>query len=217
MIEIKNLKKCYGERIVLDIPELTINDGEILALAGANGSGKTTLLKILGGRIKASEGALSVSGSILYMPQNSYAFRGDLIKNITIGGADRGKALDMLEKLGLSHLADKKAKSLSGGELQRLSLCRVLSKKCDIMLLDEPTSACDANGAELVSGAIKEYRRENGCTVIMSTHSPLLAVNASDRLIVLNGGRIESDGAPEEILANPETQWAKSFAAGWKI
>ena len=217
MIEIKNLKKCYGERTVLDIPELIINDGEMLALAGANGSGKTTLLKILGGIIKASEGSLSVSENILYMPQNSYAFRGDLIKNILIGGADRSKALELLKKLELSHLADKKAKSLSGGELQRLSLCRVLSKKCDVLLLDEPTSACDAKGAELVIKAIKEYQRESGCTVIMSTHSPMLALNASGRLIILNGGRIESDGSPEEILANPETQWAKSFAAGWKI
>lgn len=217
MIEIKKLKKCYGERTVLDIPELTINDGEMLALAGANGSGKTTLLKILGGIIKPSDGSMSFSDNILYMPQNSYAFRGDLIKNILIGGADRSNAFEMLEKLGLSHLADKKAKSLSGGELQRLSLCRVLSKKCDVLLLDEPTSACDAKGAELVIKAIKDYQHENGCTVVMSTHSPMLALNASDRLIILNGGRIESDGSPKEILANPETQWAKSFAAGWKI
>ena len=217
MIEINNLKKRYGERTVLDIPSLSINDGETLALAGANGSGKTTLLKILGGTVKASEGSFSIPGSILYMPQNSYAFRGDLIRNILIGGADRSKAFELLEKLELSHLADKKAKSLSGGELQRLSLCRVLSGKCDLLLLDEPTSACDANGAELVIKAIKDYQKSCGCTVIMSTHSPLLALNASDRLIILNSGKIEADGSPEETLANPGTQWAKSFIAGWKI
>lgn len=217
MIEINNLKKRYGERTVLDIPSLSINDGETLALAGANGSGKTTLLKILGGTVKASEGSFSIPGSILYMPQNSYAFRGDLIRNIFISGADRSKAFELLEKLELSHLADKKAKSLSGGELQRLSLCRVLSGKCDLLLLDEPTSACDANGAELVIKAIKDYQKSCGCTVIMSTHSPLLALNASDRLIILNSGKIEADGSPEETLANPGTQWAKSFIAGWKI
>ena len=64
---------------------------------------------------------------------------------------------------------------------------------------------------------MKDYQKNCGCTVIMSTHSPLFALNAADRLIVLNGGRIESDGQPGETLANPETQWAKSFAAGWKI
>ena len=217
MIEINNLKKRYGERTVLDIPSLSINDGETLALAGANGSGKTTLLKILGGTVNASEGSFSIPGSILYMPQNSYAFRGDSIRNILISGADRSKAFELLEKLELSHLADKKAKSLSGGELQRLSLCRVLSGKCDLLLLDEPTSACDANGAELVIKAIKDYQKSCGCTVIMSTHSPLLALNASDRLIILNSGKIEADGSPEETLANPGTQWAKSFIAGWKI
>ena len=74
-----------------------------------------------------------------------------------------------------------------------------------------------ANGAELVIKAIKDYQKSCGCTVIMSTHSPLLALNASDRLIILNSGKIEADGSPEETLANPGTQWAKSFIAGWKI
>ena len=217
MVEIKNLKKIYGERTVLDIPGLEFGDGETATLAGANGSGKTTLLKILAGIIKSSEGGFHIPENVLYMPQSSYAFRGDTLRNITISGADKKEALDLLEKLELSHLAGKKAKSLSGGELQRLSLCRVLSKKCDLLLLDEPTSACDAKGAELVIKAIKDYQRESGCTVIMSTHSPLLALNAADRLIILNGGKIESDGSPEETLANPETQWAKSFVAGWKI
>ena len=217
MVEIKNLRKIYGERAVLDIPGLVFEDGETAALAGANGSGKTTLLKILGGIIRPDEGSFHVPGSILYMPQNSYAFRGDALRNIMISGAGRQEALRLLEKLELSHLVSKKAKSLSGGEMQRLSLCRVLSKKCDLLLLDEPTSACDAKGAELVIRAIKEYQKNCGCAVIMSTHSPLLALNAADRLIVLNGGRIESDGQPAETLANPETQWAKSFVAGWKI
>ncbi|MBR4766505.1 MAG: ABC transporter ATP-binding protein [Clostridia bacterium] len=217
MVEIKNLKKIYGERTVLDITGLMFEDGGITALAGANGSGKTTLLKILGGITRPDEGSFNVPANILYMPQNSYAFRGDAVRNIMISGAGRQEALTLLEKLELSHLASKKAKSLSGGEMQRLSLCRVLSKKCDLLLLDEPTSACDAKGAELVIKAIKDYQKNCGCTVIMSTHSPLLALNAADRLIVLNGGRIESDGQPGEMLANPETQWAKSFAAGWKI
>jgi ABC-type multidrug transport system ATPase subunit len=217
MVEIKNLKKIYGERTVLDIPALEFGDGETAALAGANGSGKTTLLKILAGIIKESEGGFHIPGNVLYMPQSSYAFRGDTLRNITISGADKKEALELLEKLELSHLAGKKAKSLSGGELQRLSLCRVLSRKCGLLLLDEPTSACDAKGAELVINAIKDYQRECGCTVIMSTHSPLLAANAADRLIILNGGKVETDGTPGETLANPETQWAKSFVAGWKI
>lgn len=217
MIDVKRLKKEYGERTVLDIDTLEISDGEILAVAGANGSGKTTLLKILAGQIRPTGGELSLPGKILYMPQQSYAFRGDLIKNVTLGNADREKAVKLLDKLGLSRLADKKAASLSGGELQRLSLCRILARTADLLLLDEPTSACDAKGAELVVEAIKEYRRETRCTVIMTTHSPALAMNAADRLIILNNGKIEADGPPAAVLNEPKTDWAKSFIAGWKI
>ncbi len=217
MIRIKNLKKRYGERTVLDIPELNINDGETVAFAGANGSGKTTLLRILAGVLKADEGEFNASEEALYLPQQSYAFRGDLMRNITLGKADKDEAEKMLEKLELSHLKDKKASSLSGGELQRLALCRLLVRDCRLLLLDEPTSACDAKGAELVISAIKEYKESKGCTVLMSTHSPVLAASAAERLIILNSGKIEADGAPKDVLSNPETDWAKSFIAGWKI
>ncbi|MCR5207994.1 MAG: ABC transporter ATP-binding protein [Eubacterium sp.] len=217
MIKIKNLKKSYGERTVLDIKELVINDGETVVFAGANGSGKTTLLRILAGMLKATDGEIDSPNEVLYLPQQSYAFRGDLIKNITIGGADRKEAEKLLEALELSHLKDKKARSLSGGELQRLALCRLLVRDCRLLLLDEPTSACDAKGAELVISAIKDYRKKHGCTVLMSTHSPVLAANAADRLIILNGGKAETDGEPKKVLNNPETEWAKSFIAGWKI
>lgn len=217
MIKITNLKKSYRERTVLDIESLTVNDGEILAVAGANGSGKTTLLKILSGQLKSDCGETTVPEKILYMPQRSYAFRGSLIDNVTLGGADKEKAEKLLKKLGLSHLKDKKASSLSGGELQRLALCRVLAREAELLLLDEPTSACDAKGAELVVDAIKEYRGQTGCTVIMSTHAPALAFHAADRLIILNNGKTEADGEPKEVLTAPKTDWAKSFIAGWKI
>ena len=217
MINIKNLKKCYGERCVLDIGELKISDGETVALAGANGSGKTTLLRILARMLKATDGETDAPKEVLFMPQQSYAFRGDLIKNITVGGADKGEAERLLDALELSHLKDKKALSLSGGELQRLALCRLLVRDCSLLLLDEPTGACDARGTELVMSAIKDYKEKHGCTVLMSTHSPVLAANAAERLIILNGGKIEADGIPEKVLNNPETEWAKSFIAGWKI
>ncbi len=217
MINIKKLKKRYGERTVLDIPELNINDGETVAFAGANGSGKTTLLRIFAGTLKATEGEVNAPKGILYLPQQNYAFRGDLMKNITLGGADKSEAERLLRKLELSHLKDKKASSLSGGELQRLALCRLLVRDCRLLLLDEPTSACDAKGAELVISAIKEYKESKGYTVLMSTHSPVLAANAAERLIILNSGKIEADGAPKDVLSNPETDWAKSFIAGWKI
>lgn len=217
MISIKDLKKRYGERTVLDISELKINDGETVAFAGANGSGKTTLLRILAGVLKTTEGSINVPKEVLYLPQQNYAFRGDLTKNVTLGKADKNEAERLLEALELTHLKEKRASSLSGGELQRLALCRLLVRDCKLLLLDEPTSACDAKGAELVISAIKEYKNEKGCTVLMSTHSPVLVANAADRLAILNAGKIETYGVPKEVLAHPETDWAKSFIAGWKI
>ena len=215
MVEIRELKKSYGARTVLDLPRLTIAQGETVVFAGANGSGKTTLLRILAGLIRETSGTIEAPESRLYMPQQAYAFRGDLRKNILLGRGDKAEADRLLAQLGLSHLAEKKAKLLSGGELQRLSLCRVLARRCDLLLLDEPTSACDAEGAALALEAIEAYQAACGCTVLMSTHSPALAMHAG-RLIVLNNGTIEADGAPEEILAHPETQWARTFTAGWQ-
>lgn len=217
MIEIKDLKKRYGERTVLDIPKLKIARGEAVAFAGPNGSGKTTLLRILAGLLKMSEGEIAAPEKTVYMPQQTYAFKGDLIRNITLTGADKESALRLLDKLGLSELAKKKASSLSGGESQRLSLCRVLALPCDLLLLDEPTSACDAEGAALVMDAVKEHQKEFGCTVLMSTHSPVLAAKVADRLILLNGGRIEADGEPKDVLGDPSSEWTANFTAGWKI
>ncbi|MBQ6380035.1 MAG: ABC transporter ATP-binding protein [Clostridia bacterium] len=217
MIKLENVKKRYAERTVLDIPLLSIAQGEIVAFAGANGSGKTTLLRLLAGLIQADEGSAQLPAERLYMPQQCYAFRGDLVKNITLGGGDAAKARQLLEALELSALADKPARSLSGGELQRLALCRLLVRDCRVLLLDEPTAACDARGAELVLHAIQAYREAHDCAVLMTTHSPVLAAKGADRLIILNSGKPEADGEPREVLLHPATEWAKSFIAGWKI
>ena len=125
--------------------------------------------------------------------------------------------MNAMRSTGVEALQDRQLSALSGGELQRLALCRVLAKECKILLLDEPTSACDAKGAELVMKAIKEYKNKYACTVLMSTHSPVLATKGADRLVILNSGKIEADGIPKAVLSEPETEWAKSFIAGWKI
>lgn len=206
MIEIKGLKKIYGERTVLDIDSLTVKDGEVLALAGANGSGKTTLLKILAGLIKPDEGSLTVPGRVLFMPQQSYAFRGSLERNILIGLKD-GNADELLKKTGLLHLKGKKASSLSGGELQRLAFCRVIAREADLLLLDEPASSCDGEGTGLILSALEEYRKKTGCSVIMSTHSPETALKAADTLMILDSGKPAAMGPPDELLSKKETIW----------
>lgn len=207
MIELHDIRKTYRERTVLDIPQLRAAEGETLALAGANGSGKTTLLRILAGTLRADTGTVTAPREVLYLPQKAYAFRGSVLDNVLIGTKNsKAQALELLEQLELGALTDKKAASLSGGELQRLALCRLLIRPCKLLLLDEPTASCDARGASLVADAIARYKAQTGCTVILSTHAPSFALRTADRLIVLRDGRICADGKPEETLRDGQTE-----------
>ena len=131
--------------------------------------------------------------------------------------ADKEEALRLLEETELLPLKDKKAASLSGGELQKLAVCRLLVRPCRLLLLDEPTSACDAAGTKLVLSLLSRYREETGCTVVLSTHTPAVATQAAERLVILNNGKIEADGDPQTVLRAPESDWAKEFIAGWRI
>ena len=218
MFECNRLKKVYRERVVLEIESLSLSQGETLALAGANGSGKTTLLSILAGNLKPTEGEVRTASPILYLPQRSYAFRGTVLDNVLLGANDqKEEALRLLEETELLPLKEKKASSLSGGELQRLAFCRLLVRPCKLLLLDEPTSACDAAGARLLLAALERYREKHGCTVVLSTHTPVVATQAAKRLIILHNGRVEADGDPQTILQSPSSDWAKEFIAGWRI
>ena len=222
MVEIRNLKKTYGERTVLDIESLNVKKGEILAIVGANGSGKSTLLKILAGSLRQDEGELNISGRIRYMPQQCIPFRKTVKGNIMLclrgEKAEKEKICNLiLEKLSLTELADKKAQSLSGGECQRLCLARVLADESDVLILDEPASAADIEGGEIIEDAIRSYREQTGCAVIMTTHSPRQARNMADRIVVLHKGEIAESGSPSELLNNPKSRWGKKFIDSWKI
>ena len=218
MIEVQNLKKIYRARTVLAIEALRVAQGETLALAGPNGCGKTTLLRILAGNLKPTAGTVRTALPVLYLPQRCYAFRGTVLNNVLLGTTGKtDDALQILETLGLTKLRDKPASSLSGGELQRLAVCRLLVRPCKLLLLDEPTSACDATGTALLLNALEAYRKTTGCTIVLSTHAPAVALRAAKRLLILNDGRPEADGEPQTVLRAPESGWAKEFIAGWSI
>ncbi len=220
MIELKDVKKIYGERTVLSIDTLRIEKGERLSLTGANGSGKSTLLKIMAGIIP-SEGTVKVSPKVLYMPQKTVLFDMSVLHNVTYSLTGKRKekeekAMEALRKTGLSELYNKNALTLSGGEGARLALARILVNDCDVLLLDEPTGAVDIEGTEIVENAVKEYVAKNGCTLITATHSPLQAKRLSDRVIMLEKGKIAEDCTPEELLINPKTDFGKKFVSMWR-
>ncbi len=221
MIELKNIKKIYGERTVLDIEYLSLSKGEAVAVVGPNGSGKSTLLKIIADVIKSDEGETERQGRIYYLPQQNVPFRKTVRKNILFSAENadnKEKRCDeLLKQLGLSHLADKNAKGLSGGECQRLALGRILINDGDFLLLDEPSSAADIDGTERIEKAITSYKNKTGCGIIMTTHSPVQALKLADRIIMLCDGKIIEDGKPEDLLNTPKTEWGKKFISMWVL
>lgn len=219
MIELKDVKKNYGDRTVLCVDLLKIKKGERLSLTGANGSGKSTLLKIIAGIITC-DGYVEVPQKVLYMPQKTVLFDMSVLHNVTysLNGKRKEKeekAMEALRKTGLSELYNKNALTLSGGEAARLALARILVNDCDVLLLDEPTGAVDVEGTEIVENALREYTEKNGCTLITATHSPLQAKRLSERVIMLQDGRIAEDCTPEEFFLAPKTDFGKKFVSMW--
>lgn len=220
MIEVRKAIKTYGDRKVLDVSSLTFRKGETTVIVGPNGSGKSTLLKIIAGIIKADESEISHKGRILYLPQQSVAFSKTVRKNILmcLDTNDKEEKCDeILRQMNLIHLKDKNAKTLSGGECQRLALSRILVSEADFIILDEPTSAADVEGTEIMEKAICNYKEKYGCGIIMTTHSPKQAKIMGERIIMLCDGRIAEDGNTADILERPKNEWSKKFIAQWKI
>ncbi len=221
MIVVSKLKKFYGDRTVLNIDSLAVRKGETVVVVGPNGSGKSTLLKILAGILEKSEGKYSVKGEVFYLPQQSTPFSKTVKKNILFSVKDSSdkekRCEDVLEALSLSHHKDKNAKVLSGGECQRLALGRIIVNNADFLLLDEPSSAADIEGTEIIEKALRKYKEETGCGILMTTHSPRQAKNLADRIIMLNKGEIVEEGSPEELILNPKTEWGKKFIDMWRI
>ena len=220
MPEISDLKKSYGEKTVLSVDSLKVKKGETLAVTGPNGSGKSTLLKILAGLIKADSGTADGFGKVLYMPQSSYAFSMSVEKNVlyAMSGDDKAeRAEKILKRLGLSDLKDRNAKKLSGGETQRLALARLLCCECDTLVLDEPSGAVDIDGTDYVWRAIEEYKKENGCTVIFSTHSPFEAGRHAERIILLHNGKIIEEASSADFFKTQKSEWGKKFIAQFSV
>lgn len=225
MITLANVKKYYGARCALNIPALTIMPGERLALIGPNGAGKSTLLRLIAGVIHPEEGVVRLEGiahgEIGYLPQKPYGFDLSVQKNVELaldGETDaKQRALEALERVGLSHLAKARGSRLSGGETQRMALARIISKKRKLLLLDEPTAGADIRAVDLLERTLEAYLEETGCALVFSSHAPAQALRLSKHTIALDDGVISEQGETERVLKSPQSEATRLFLRHWNI
>lgn len=204
--------KSYGKRVVLSLPELELPPGQITAIIGPNGSGKSTLAKVLAGIERADNNRSILAGvSVGYLPQKSFPFRMSTEKNILQNGNDPARARALMKELGIDALAGQSAKKLSGGETARMALCRILMKRYELLILDEPTAAMDMESTLAAEGLIRQYCVETSCAVLLITHSISQARRIADRVIVLHQGRLIEQGESVQVLSKPKQEKTKSF------
>ena len=211
-MKIQSFSKTYEERTVLNFPGMELHAGNIYAIIGANGSGKSTFAKILAGIIHADQkSTLTDAGSIGYMPQKNYAFRMSTCKNILLNGTDAHRAEHLMDALHIRHLENKQAHRLSGGETARMALARLMMKRYDLVILDEPTAAMDMETTLLSEKLIVDYVQETGCALILVTHSLQQARRIADEALYFYKGELAEYGAKEQVLNAPVNEKTRQF------
>ena len=229
MLHIEHIVKSYNESTVLCGIDLDVEAGEFVSLLGPSGCGKTTLLRILCGIERADQGRIHFNGDdITGWPAarrgfgvvfQSYALFPNLTaaQNIAFGlkgqsaSAVRERVAEMLALVGLSNQAQRYPAQLSGGQQQRIALARALAPKPRLLLLDEPLSALDAQVRTELRSEIRELQRKLGITCIMVTHDQEEALTMADRIVLMHHGRIEQQGSPEQLYAQPISHFAAGF------
>lgn len=212
--------KEYNSLPVLDVKDLSFEEGKIYALIGGNGSGKSTFLKSMANVIKfqgkTDFGAVKPT-EIGYLPQKNFAFDMSVKGNMMLNCGKRKKkdalreATELLEKFDLARYAKKNAARLSGGETQKLALCRLLFGNYKILLLDEPTASLDINSTLKAEENVKEYFSSRPATIFIATHSLRQAKALADYVIYLENGHIEEITETEEFFRNPYSEKARLF------
>lgn len=202
--------KTYDGVKVLDFPGLELEPGKIYAILGANGSGKSTFAKIAAGILPADQ-RCRIPGIVGYLPQKPYAFRMTLRKNILLTGGRPEQADELMRALSLTELKEKRADRLSGGETARMAMARLMMKRYDAVILDEPTAAMDMETTSAAEDLILKYVRETGCVLILVTHSLQQARRVADEAIYFHKGKLLENGPAEYVLYHPAQMETQKF------
>ena len=219
LLEIKNLKKSFGDNVVLKDISLNVEKGEVLSIIGPSGSGKSTLLRCITGLEEEDSGVINFDGTFGLVFQNFNLFpHHSVMKNITnaplrVQKRDKDEvndhARDLLKKMGLEDKENAYPCELSGGQQQRVSIARALAMNPDILFFDEPTSALDPELTGEILTVIKQLAAEH-MTMVIVTHEMNFARNVSDTIIFMDGGVIVEEGSPEEVFSS-DNQRMKEF------
>lgn len=225
LLEIKHVKKSFGDVEVLKDISLTVERGEVLGIIGPSGSGKSTLLRCATGLEKQDAGEILYDGTFGLVFQNFNLFpHFSVMKNITdapIRVQKRGKdevykeARELLKKMGLQDKENAYPFQLSGGQQQRVSIARALAMKPDILFFDESTSALDPELTGEILKVIKDLAAEH-MTMVIVTHEMNFARNVSDQIIFMDGGVIAVQGTPEEVFRSEHARM-KEFLGKFHI
>ena len=196
-----------GGRTVLEVDDLPVHEGEVVALLGRNGSGKTTLLQVLAGLLTPDRGGTQGPGTVAYVPQdpNTLLFaptvREELRETLRLRRQPDDGAVDhWLRQLGLETMAESHPRQLSGGERQRVAVAAVAVGGADLLLLDEPTRGIDAASREALADAVTAHAAGGGA-VMLATHDIELAARVATRVVVLGDGEVVADGPARDVLA----------------
>ena len=240
-LQIEGLTKRYAGVTSVDRIDLAVETGEFICLLGPSGCGKTTTLRMLAGFLEPDEGAIRVSGKVISQPGavvsperrnmgmifQSYAVwphmtvRDNVAYGLKMRGVAEGERRErtdaMLAATKLFELAERYPSELSGGQQQRVALARALAPNPGILLLDEPLSNLDANLRGEMRLEIRRLHDEFHNTSIYVTHDQLEAMTMADRIVVMNAGRIEQIGTPQDVYDRPNSKFVAKFIGGSNV
>ncbi len=231
LLRARGLRRRYGGRVVVDVEELSLGRGEVVAVLGPNGAGKSTLFRMLLLVERPDAGTVELDGRavgpadrvarrrLAGVFQAPLLFAGTVAANVGYGlrvrgvsGAERRARLTAaLEEVGLAGRGGDSSRALSGGEAQRVALARALVLRPDVLLLDEPTSNLDVTQRRRFRGELERLGRAHAGAVLLITHDPGDALALADRIAVMEAGRIVQTATPEELVLRPATPFVAAM------
>jgi len=240
-LELRHLTKRYGSLAAVDRVDLAIEHGTLVCLLGPSGCGKTTTLRLIAGFVEPSEGEIRVGSRVVSSPERtlppeqrnmsmifqSYALwpHMTVAENVGYGltlrrldrAAIRQKVTSALRMVHLEQLAERYPGELSGGQQQRVALARALVVEPETLLLDEPLSNLDAHLREEMRFEVRRLHDEFRYTTVYVTHDQVEAMTTADRIVVMNQGRVEQMGTPEDLYDRPNSEFVARFIGGTNI